>query len=31
MKTGRMSLRREKIKNKAQLRSIIKAVKEGAR
>jgi quinone-modifying oxidoreductase subunit QmoC len=31
MKTGRMSLRREAIKNKTQLRSLVKAVKEGAR
>lgn len=31
MKTGRMSLRREAIKNKSQLRSLVKAVKEGAR
>jgi len=31
MKTGRMSFRRESIKNKAQLRSLVKAVKEGAR
>jgi heterodisulfide reductase subunit C len=31
MKTGRMSLRRESIKNKKQLRSIVNAVKEGAR
>jgi heterodisulfide reductase subunit C len=31
MKTGRMSLRREAIKNKTQLRSLVKAVKESAR
>jgi heterodisulfide reductase subunit C len=31
MKTGRMSLRREAIKDKAQLRSLVKAVKEGSR
>jgi len=31
MKTGRMSLRREAIKNKPQLRSLVKAVKESAR
>ena len=31
MKTGRMSLRRESIKNRSQLRSLVKAVKEGAR
>ena len=29
MKTGRMSLRRESIKNKKQFRSLLKAVKEG--
>jgi quinone-modifying oxidoreductase subunit QmoC len=31
MKTGRMSLRRESIKNKTQLRTLLKAVKEGAK
>ena len=31
MKTGRLSLRRESIKNKKQLRTLVKAVKEGAR
>ena len=31
MKTGRMSLRRESIKNKKQLRSLVSAVREGAR
>jgi len=31
MKTGRMSLRRESIKNKKQFASLLKAVKEGAR
>jgi heterodisulfide reductase subunit C len=31
MRTGRMSLRRESIKNKKQLRSLVHAVKEGAR
>jgi heterodisulfide reductase subunit C len=31
MRTGRMSLRRESIKNKKQLRSIVNAVREGAR
>jgi quinone-modifying oxidoreductase subunit QmoC len=31
MKTGRMSMRREKIKNRDQLRSLVKAVKESAR
>jgi len=31
MKTGRMSLRREAIKDKAQLRSLVKAVKESSR
>jgi len=31
MKTGRMSLRRESVKDKPQLRSLVKAVKEGAR
>jgi heterodisulfide reductase subunit C len=30
MKTGRMSLRKESIKNKRQLRSLIKTIKEGA-
>jgi len=29
MKTGRMSLKKEKIKNKKQLRTLLKAVKEG--
>ena len=31
MKTGRMSLKGEKIKDRAQLRTLLKAVKEGAR
>ncbi len=31
MKTGRMSFKRESIKNKAQLRSLLSAVKEGSR
>jgi heterodisulfide reductase subunit C2 len=31
MKTGRMSFKREGIKNKAQLRSLLRAVKEGNR
>lgn len=31
MKAGRMPLRREAIKNRSQLRSLVKAVKEGAR
>jgi heterodisulfide reductase subunit C2 len=31
MKTGRMPVRREAIKNKSQLRSLVKAVKESAR
>lgn len=31
MRTGRMSFRRESIKNKKQLRSLVNAVKEGAR
>lgn len=31
MKTGRMPLRHEKIRNRAQLRSLVKAVKESAR
>lgn len=30
VKTGRMSLKKEKIKNKKQLRTLLKAVKEGA-
>ena len=31
MKTGRLSLKKEKIKNKKQLQSLLKAVKEGAK
>ncbi|MFQ6108679.1 MAG: 4Fe-4S dicluster domain-containing protein [Candidatus Aminicenantales bacterium] len=31
IKTGRMSLKKEKIKNKKQLRALLKAVKEGSR
>lgn len=31
IKTGRMSFRRESIKNKTQLRTLLKAVKEGAK
>lgn len=31
MKTGRMSLKKESIKNKKQLRKLLKAVKEGAK
>jgi heterodisulfide reductase subunit C len=31
MRTGRMSLRRESIKNKSQLRALVNAVKEGSR
>jgi quinone-modifying oxidoreductase subunit QmoC len=31
LRTGRMSLKRDRIKNRAQLRTLVKAVKEGAR
>jgi hypothetical protein len=31
MKTGRMSFKRESIKNKDQLRFLVRAVKEGSR